>query len=434
SIPVEFFCSTYWDRRSYKITLVEFKKLLIKKYCPRTEIQQMEDEFYNLTVKENDLKTYMRRFQELATLCPTMVSNSKKLLEAFIGGLPISIEGNDTASKTQTLEESINIAQRLMDQVTKHNHVQETNDHKRKLDDKRNTNNNNNYPNNHYHNLYPNDHNNNNHSINRNNNNYQDNRNNENRNNDYHHQHHRRQETVKTYTATPTKNKKYTENKRYHGNTPLCTRCTVHHTRFYTVKCQTCNKCMHGQEAIDILKACHEGPTGGHHGANLIAKKTPIGCTPYKLVYEKSCHLPIELEHKAYWALKHVNFDLKTAGDHRKLQLNELNELCDQAYENSLIYKERTKKLHDSKIKNRIFNVGDQVLLFNSRLKIFLGKLKTHWSGPFTITQVFSYGTVELSQPNGPNFKVNGHRVKHYFGGDIPSKVFSDLHTIPMDK
>nr|GFA15296.1 reverse transcriptase domain-containing protein [Tanacetum cinerariifolium] len=92
------------------------------------------------------------------------------------------------------------------------------------------------------------------------------------------------------------------------------------------------------------------------------------------------------------------------------------------AYENSLIYKERTKKLHDSKIKNRIFNVGDQVLLFNSRIMIFLGKLKTRWSGPFTITQVFPYGTVELSQPNGPNFKVNGYRVKHYFEGDILSK------------
>nr|GFC13035.1 reverse transcriptase domain-containing protein [Tanacetum cinerariifolium] len=75
--------------------------------------------------------------------------------------------------------------------------------------------------------------------------------------------------------------------------------------------------------------------------------------------------------HKAYWALKHANFDLKTTSDHRKLQLNELNELRDQAYKNSLIYKERTKKLHDDKIKNRIFNVGDQVLLFNSRLKIF---------------------------------------------------------------
>nr|GFC05639.1 reverse transcriptase domain-containing protein [Tanacetum cinerariifolium] len=101
------------------------------------------------------------------------------------------------------------------------------------------------------------------------------------------------------------------------------------------------------------------------------AFKTSVDCTPYRLVYRKACHLPLELEHKAYWALKHVNFDFKTAGDYRKLQLNELNELHDQAYENSLIYKERTKKLHDDKIKNRIFNVGDQVLLFNSRLKIF---------------------------------------------------------------
>nr|GEU58635.1 reverse transcriptase domain-containing protein [Tanacetum cinerariifolium] len=208
-----------------------------------------------------------------------------------------------------------------------------------------------------------------------------------------------------------------------------------------------------GQEAIDILKACHSGPTGGHHGPNLTAKKVfdsgffwptiykdahefvknydalwafriaykiPIGCTPYKLVYGKACHLPIELEDKAYWALKQANFDLAVAGEHRKVQLNELNELRDHAYEDSLIYKEKTKRIHDSKIKNRVFNVDDRVLLFNSRLKIFSGKLKTHWSRPFTIAKVFPYGTVELSQANGPTFKVNGHRVKHYFGGDVP--------------
>nr|GEY41524.1 reverse transcriptase domain-containing protein [Tanacetum cinerariifolium] len=135
-----------------------------------------------------------------------------------------------------------------------------------------------------------------------------------------------------------------------------------------------------------------------------IAFKTPIGCTPYKLVYEKA------------------------------IQLNELNELRDQAYENSLIYKEKTKRIHDFKVKDRVFNVGDRVLLFNSRLKIFSGKLKTRWSEPFTITQVFPYGTVDLSQTDGPNFKVNGHRLKHYFGEDIPKMVVSDLQTFPKDQ
>nr|GEY55890.1 reverse transcriptase domain-containing protein [Tanacetum cinerariifolium] len=181
------------------------------------------------------------------------------------------------------------------------------------------------------------------------------------------------------------------------------------------------------------LATAYYPQTSGQVEAFRTAYKTPIGYTPYKLVYGKSCHLPIKLEHRAYWALKHVNFDLKTTGDHRKLQLNELSELRDRAYENSVIYKKRTKKLHDSKIKNRIFNVGDQVLLFKSRLKIFSRKLKTRWSGPFTITCVFPYGTIELSQPNGLNFKVNGHRVKHYFSGYTPSNVAPDLHTFPMD-
>ncbi|GJV97686.1 reverse transcriptase domain-containing protein [Tanacetum coccineum] len=220
-----------------RITWTELKRLLTNKYCPRTEVKKMEDEFYNLVVKGNDLKTYIRRFQELAVLCPNMVPNSEKLMEVFIGGLPRSIEGNVTASKPQTLEEAITITQRLMDQVTKHNSEQGTNDHKRKFDDERNTTDNNNYPN---------DCNNNNHSNNRNNNNYQDNRNNNNRNNDHHQQQNRRQETFRAYTA----------NNGYTGNRPLCKRCTLHHIGPCTVRCQTCNKVGH------LTRNCrNKGPT-----------------------------------------------------------------------------------------------------------------------------------------------------------------------------
>nr|GEW06101.1 reverse transcriptase domain-containing protein [Tanacetum cinerariifolium] len=202
---------------------------------------------------------------------------------------------------------------------------------------------------------------------------------------------------------------------------------------------QIIRRCVHGQEANDILKACHEGPTGGHHGANFTAKKylMPVSFGPQFTRMPMTWSLGVTLVNvKAKFrnALKHANFDLKNAGDHRKLQLNKLNELRDQAYENYLIYKEKTKKLHDSKIKNRIFNVGDRVLLFNSHLKIFSGKLKTCWTGPFTIAYVFLYGTIELSQPDGPNFKVNGHRMKHYFGGDVPQLVVPDLQNFPMEQ
>nr|GEX05743.1 hypothetical protein [Tanacetum cinerariifolium] len=142
-----------------RITWTELKRLLTNKYCPRTEIKKMEDEFYNLSVKLNDLKTYVRIFQELAILCPNM--------------------------------EAINIAQRLMDQVTKHNSIQGTNDHKRKFEDKRNIYSNNNYRNN-----------------------YQNIRNN--RTNDFRQQQNRRPETFRSYAVTPTENRGYT------GNRPLC--------------------------------------------------------------------------------------------------------------------------------------------------------------------------------------------------------------------
>ncbi|GJW26048.1 reverse transcriptase domain-containing protein [Tanacetum coccineum] len=204
-----------------QIAWTELKRLLTDKYCPRTEVKKMEDEFYNLTVKGNDLKTYVRRFQELTILCPNMVPNTEKLMEAFIGGLPRSIEGNVTASKPQTLEEAINIAQRLMDQIIKHNSMLETNDRKRKLEDKGNI-------------------------IN---NNYQNNYNNNNRNNDHHQQQNRKQETFRTYTAT----------NGYTGNLPLCKRCRLHHTGPCSVKCQVCNKIGHQ------TKYCKNNRATGKH-------------------------------------------------------------------------------------------------------------------------------------------------------------------------
>ncbi|GJU83411.1 reverse transcriptase domain-containing protein [Tanacetum coccineum] len=194
-------------------------------------VKKIEDEFYNLVVKGNNLKTYIRRFQELAVLCPNMVPNSEKLIEVFIGGLPRSVEGNVIASKSQTLEEAIAITQKLMEQVIKHNHAQEANDHKRKFDDRGNTTDNNNYP------------------KNRNNNNYQDNRNNNNCNHD-HHQQNRRQETFRTYATTD----------GYTGNRPLCERYTLHHIGLCTVKCQTCNRVGH------LTRNCkNKRPTTGNN-------------------------------------------------------------------------------------------------------------------------------------------------------------------------
>ncbi|GJV57456.1 reverse transcriptase domain-containing protein [Tanacetum coccineum] len=149
------------------------------------------------------------------------------------------------------------------------------------------------------------------------------------------------------------------------------------------------------------------------------AYKSPIESTPFRIVYRKDCHLLIEMEHKAYRALKNVNLDLDDARRNRFLQLNKPAEMRNEAYEHSRTYKERTKRWHNARITDKEFQEGEQVLVFNSRLKLFLGKLKKRWFRPYTVSKVFAYGIVEVCGKDGIRFKVNGHRLKKYYGAGI---------------
>ena len=124
------------------------------------------------------------------------------------------------------------------------------------------------------------------------------------------------------------------------------------------------------------------------------AFKTPIGMSPFYLIYGKSYHLPMELEHRAMWAIQSLNFDLNQAGAKIFLQLNELKELRNDSYENARIYKEKTKKWHDKHVMRKEFHEDDKVLIFNSRLKLFSRKLRSRWSGPVTVTSVNPYGAI----------------------------------------
>nr|GEX08146.1 reverse transcriptase domain-containing protein [Tanacetum cinerariifolium] len=155
------------------------------------------------------------------------------------------------------------------------------------------------------------------------------------------------------------------------------------------------------------------------------AYKTPTGCTSFRLVYGKACHLPVKIEHKAYWALKQCNMNLTAAAKNRFMKLNDLMELKDGAYENTRIYKERTKRWNESRLRgDKNFKVGDKVFLFNSRFKLHPGKLKSRWYGPNVVKTVYPYGTIEIIDKNEIIFKVNGQRLKKYH----------DEHTDAKDK
>ena len=163
--------------------------------------------------------------------------------------------------------------------------------------------------------------------------------------------------------------------------------------------------------------------------------KNILGLSPYRLVYSKACHLLVELEHKLYWAIKMFNFNLDKASSLRKLQLNELEEIRHDAYENSRISKERMKVFHDKQILRKSLEPSQKVLLYNSRLHLFLRKLTSRLTGPFIVKNVFPHDAIEIENPkNGNIFKVNGQHLKPFLENFLEEEESTNLEdTIYQD-
>ncbi|XP_025664919.1 uncharacterized protein [Arachis hypogaea] len=152
--------------------------------------------------------------------------------------------------------------------------------------------------------------------------------------------------------------------------------------------------------------------------------------SPFRLVYGKACYLPVEIEHKAYWGIKECNPSLGGAGIERKLQLAELECLRLEAYENSRLYKEKMKAVHDRNIRGKEFKAGNLVLLYNSRLRLLPGKLKSKWEGPDQVVKVEPYGVYHLCHCSSSDiFKVNGYRLKLYHGKQMKSNKEIEAYT-----
>jgi hypothetical protein len=165
------------------------------------------------------------------------------------------------------------------------------------------------------------------------------------------------------------------------------------------------------------------------------AYKNPMGMSPYKMVYGKACHLPLELEHKAYWAVKELNRDFKLAGKKRLLDLSSLDEWRSEAYENARLFKEKFKKWHDRRILKREFHVGEKVLLYRSRLRFSAGNLLSKWEGPFVIEEVYRSGAIKIASLKDDTTQVvNGQRLKHYISGDSYNEDIDIIQVVTLEE